>query len=124
MTAYELADLAMNAQNTVPAVFALFLSIASGYLILAKLAGGSLTKLQVSIVNLVFVTSQLLLISGWLTRWNMYVHFQELASQKSHEIPPPDSMLTLVVGAIVLIFIITIIGSLLYMASVRRSHNS
>ena len=68
-TAYELADLALSAQAAASPTFALFLTITSGYLIVAWLAGDRLTRAQVNLISLLFLFFQLMLVYGWVIRW-------------------------------------------------------
>jgi hypothetical protein len=69
LTEYELADLAMNWQATTTPTTALFVTIASGYLIAAWMVGERLTRAQVTLINFLFGIFQLGVLSGWAGRW-------------------------------------------------------
>jgi hypothetical protein len=69
LTEYEMADLAMSAQASATPTTALFVTIMSGYLIIAWLVGGKLTRAQVIFINVFFVFFQLALAAAWSARW-------------------------------------------------------
>ena len=69
LTEYELADLALTAQGNATPITALFVTIMSGYLIVAWLAGKKLTRAQIIFVNALFIFFQFNLILGWSVTW-------------------------------------------------------
>jgi hypothetical protein len=79
LTEYEIADLALNAQASATPTTALLITIISGYLIVAWLAGAKLTRPQVILINLLFTFFQTSLVAGWIFRWELaYKYFTEL----------------------------------------------
>ena len=69
LTEYELADLALTAQGNATPITALFVTIMSGYLIVAWLVGEKLTRTQVIFINALFILFQFNLILGWSATW-------------------------------------------------------
>ena len=55
MTEYELVDNALTYYNSAMAAFAMYITVLSGYVIAAFVAGERLNRAQVSIVNALFV---------------------------------------------------------------------
>ena len=62
MTPYELTDLAQSNFSNSIAVYAIFLSVVTGYLVTAYLVGAELTKTQVSILTILFLFVMAILI--------------------------------------------------------------
>jgi len=77
LTEYEMADLAMSAQATATPTTALFITILSGYLIVAWLVGEKLTRAQVIFINILFSFFQLSLVAGWSSRWSLSYRYQD-----------------------------------------------
>lgn len=75
LTEYELADLAMSAQASATPTTALFVTIMTGYLIVAWLVGNKLTRTQVVFINVLFIFFQLSLVVGWSLRWEIYYKY-------------------------------------------------
>jgi hypothetical protein len=69
LTEYELADLALSAQASATPTTALFVTIMSGYLIVAWMVGEKLTRAQVIFINAIFIFFQLSLAAAWSMRW-------------------------------------------------------
>ena len=57
MTEYEYADLIATYSSNAGAFFAVYLTVVSGYLITAFVAGPKLSSLQVTILNIGFVVA-------------------------------------------------------------------
>ena len=75
LTEYEMADLALSAQASATPTTALFLTMTSGYLIIAWLVGDKLTRAQVIFINVLFTFFQLCLVGGWSFRWKVYYEY-------------------------------------------------
>jgi predicted anti-sigma-YlaC factor YlaD len=76
VTEYELADLMMSAVNGGTAVIGIFFTILSGYLIAAWLIGEKLTRTQVIMVNILYLSSATMMIWAWIARFLAALHFQ------------------------------------------------
>jgi hypothetical protein len=76
MTAYELTDLMFSATNGATAVNGLIFTIISGYLIVAWTIGEKLTRSQVTMVNLLFLSSAPMMEWGWLGRYLVALDLQ------------------------------------------------
>lgn len=120
MTEYELADLAMEAQGTVTAVFALFLTVLSGYLLVAWMVGKKLDRLQLVLLNTVFVGVQLVLIAGWSARWNWFWHYYNQAKALNLLAVPEASGTPIVVTVTMLLMLLSVLGSVMFMWNIRR----
>ena len=64
MTEYELVDNALTYYNSAMAAFAMYITVLSGYVIAAFVAGERLNRAQVSIVNALFVCITVFLTIG------------------------------------------------------------
>ena len=59
LTAYELIDIGASMYGNAATMYAIFLTILSGYLIVAYAVGAKLTSLQVTIVNILYIVTAL-----------------------------------------------------------------
>ncbi len=73
MTLYEVGDLINSTSSNIIAGQAVFLTVITGYLIVAYTVGSSLTKYQVGFINLAFLVATL---SGFL---GMFANYQQIA---------------------------------------------
>ena len=69
MTEYELADLIFSAVNGGTNVVGIFFTILSGYLIVAWLVGEKLTRTQVIMVNILYLSAAIFMIWAWVARF-------------------------------------------------------
>ncbi len=118
MTEYELADLAINAQGTLTPVVSLLVTVLTGYLIVAWLAGDRLTRSQVILVSVLFVTIETIVLYSWFTRWAIVtIYYAELHAQNPSKYSGvPQWAATLFVG----LFVLAILASLKFMWDVRH----
>ena len=72
LTEYELLDAAINVQTSITPSVTIFLTIMSGYLVVAWLVGDKLTRPQVGLINVLFVGFQTMMIMSWAGRWEFY----------------------------------------------------
>ena len=78
MDLYEIGDLINSSSSNIIAGQAVFISIISGYLIVAYTVGKKLTKYQVSFINLVFVISNITGFIGLMAQSNLVWEYAEL----------------------------------------------
>ena len=120
MTPYEYTDIAQSNFANSLSVFAVILSIVSGYLITAYLVGAKLAKSQVSILTIIF-----LLVMGILT-WSMtaYTYWGIVFAELGSADRASATFLSPRYGVLVYIAVLnlfTIAMCLLFMWNVRRS---
>lgn len=120
-SAFEFATLSHMASDVAGSYFALYLSVVSGYLIAAYLAGSKLTNPQIKLVNSFFVVSALYFV--WSTFAN---NIAVLAYQL--QIPSAPHAITYFIGAINLfisiIMAVGIFACLRFMRDVRVAKTS
>jgi hypothetical protein len=121
VTDYEIADLAASVMSNYLTTVSLFISIVSAYLITAFLAGEKLNRVQVSIVNACF-----LVFTSWLGPLSVRILMRafDLSSQSvAHEFNDRISG-TREAFAVGLLYALLVVGSLLFMRSVRSKISS
>jgi len=118
MTEYELGDLMISALNGATAVIGLIFTIISGYLIVAWTVGEKLTRAQVTMINLLFLSIAPMSIWGWLGRylvaWDLQNRLLELNPQTAARV----SMY--VITGFPIIISMLIIGSMKFMWDIRH----
>ena len=88
MSEYELADLVISAQGTLTPVVSLLVTVLTGYLIVAWLAGDRLTRAQVVLVSTLFVFIEAIVLYSWVARWSIVaIYYSELAAQNPSKFP-------------------------------------
>jgi len=116
MTQYEITSLGASIMANFLATFTIFLTIVTAYVITAFVAGPRLTVYQLSIVNACFVTSSLVI--GFLSI-TIYQRATSLVTQTweltETTAPPID-----VSSVLLLLYVGLLVGSFLFMSSVRR----
>jgi hypothetical protein len=120
LTEYELADLAINMQASTTPTTALFVTIASGYLIAAWMVGEKLTRTQVTFINLLFGAFELAILAGWASRWIVTTRYgSALASIDPvfYETTPLNTLLLVLLGSVMFL---TILGCLKFMWDIRH----
>jgi hypothetical protein len=123
MTEYELASLAMEAQNTVTSVFALFLTIVGGYLLAAWMVGSKLERTQFIIVNFLFVFVEIQLLVGWFGRWSWFWHYYEQARALNPLSVPNAEMVPFLIPLTGLLMLCSVLGAVKFMWDVRHPKN-
>ena len=118
MNEYELQELAFSASGLGASFASMFITVISGYLVVAYLAGRELTRPQVTLVNAIFfVTSSLFLygtISSFAKQLSMVDKLRALNPDNYYPLSTP------IATAIAVTFAIIIIASLHFMWSVRH----
>ena len=119
MTEYEITSLGASIMANFLATFTIFLTIVTAYVITAFVAGPRLTLYQLSIVNACFVTSSLVIgflsITSYQRATSLVKHTWDFTETTA---PPIDVSLV-----ILLLYIGLLVGSFLFMRSVRRGSN-
>ena len=129
MTPYEAFDLAQSAYGNSQAVYAIFLSITSGYLVTAYLVGRELTTTQFRLLTTFFLVVAAILIwsmSAYTYSGNAFsqVGREMVEAARNESLPEPVWSVTHVRSWIpefmALINSLTIFGSIFFMWNVRR----
>jgi hypothetical protein len=116
---YELFDLSQSALSNSMACYAIFLSIVSGYLITAYLVGADLTRGQVRLLTILFLTVTTLTMWGqsgfvhWADQWSATARGEGV----SRTVFSTQPYLPLVLVAV---NTLTIAACLLFMWNIRR----
>ena len=118
MTAYELTDLMFSAINGAVAVNGLIFTLISGYLIVAWTIGEKLTRSQVTMVNLLFLSSAPMTEWGWLGRYLMALDLQNRLIELEPQTAERVSMY--VISGHPFVTSILIIGSMKFMWDIRH----
>jgi len=118
LTEYELVDLAINVQASTTSGVSLFITILSGYLIVAWLVGEKLTRAQVRLINVIFILFQAMLIWAWSGRWGHFHKFYAvLTSIDSTFYEAPSRLATAGMGVIMFM---SIFACLKFMWDIRH----
>jgi hypothetical protein len=122
MTEYEMTDIMMSRFATMTDQAALYFALVSGYLLAAFVVGARLTRLQVIVVNSLFVIWTLGLLVGWNSALDA-VRELELAIHQLNQPSVGGDLSASAASAysFSLVQIIGIIASLIFMWSVRRA---
>ena len=75
MTEYELADIVATYSSNAGSFFTVYLTIVSGYLVTAFVAGSRLTTMQVSILNVGFAVAVFVMIWATYGAGSTQVHY-------------------------------------------------
>jgi hypothetical protein len=118
LTEYEMADLALSAQASATPTTALFLTMTSGYLIIAWLVGDKLTRAQIIFINVLFTFFQLGLVGGWSVRWATYYEYTVALNSSDPTVYVDGNPVVSVAFAIVMLA--SIPGCLKFMWGVRH----
>lgn len=118
MTEYELADLVISAQGTLTPVVSLMVTVLTGYLIVAWLAGDKLTRAQVILVSTLFVFIEAIVMYSWVARWTIVsVYYSELVALNAFKYQAPTIWAApIFVG----LFTLAMLASLKFMWDVRH----
>lgn len=119
MTEYEMADILMSRFATMTDQAALYFALISGYLVVAYLAGTRLTRLQVVVVNSLFVIWTLGLLVGWSTSVEAALELETALFQSGSKAVTSNANFTSAYS-FSLVQLIGIIASLIFMWSVRH----
>jgi len=90
----------------------------SGYLIVAWLVGGKLTRAQVSLINVLFVFFQFCMVLGWSARWELAMKYFNLLASLDPDIYAVRNPAGLVIFATVMA--VSIPGCLKFMWDIRH----
>ncbi len=120
MSEYEIADLAESILSNYLATFTILLSLITTYVITAFVAGARLSKLQVVVVNLSFLTSTSMIAFLSLQLFQRAtVMAQKSAAQFGTAVAPFDFS-----GVLALLYLGLLVGAIAFMTSVRREAKS
>ena len=108
LTEFELADLYVGAQGNATSITALFVTIMSGYLIVAWLVGEKLTRAQVIFINALFILFQFNLILAWSATWEKAIK----VATELNSIDPTFYSSGLGSSAGLIVFAVTMIASI------------
>ena len=118
LSEFELAQLALMADNAATSSTALFLALLGSYLLVAWLAGDKLLRYQVNLINLVFLFFEISAIVSWgLQREQAYRFARELAAIDPVFYPSVSPAPVLAFG---LLMFACIPGSLKFMWDIRH----
>ena len=117
---YDLAELAMEAQSTVTAVFALYLTVLSGYLFAAWIVGRNLTRLQLVMINTLFIGVQLSLLFGWTARWNWFWYYYNQAKAINPAVVPDASLAPYLIFFTGALLFLSMVGAIKFMWDIRH----
>jgi hypothetical protein len=118
MTEYELADLLASFSGDTLVYIPLFISILSGYLVVAWLVGNRLTRAQVVLINALYIAVLLLLGASWAKRVSVALSYQrELIAMNPRRVEVMGDWLIPIVTLIAIAFLI---GSLKFMWDIRH----
>jgi len=117
-TEYELVDLAVNIQESITPAVSVFITIMSGYLVVAWLVGDKLTRAQVGLINVLFVGFQVMLILSWSGRWEFYFRL----AKQLYSFDPIFYAVThpAIVALFGVLMVVSIVGSLKFMWDIRH----
>jgi predicted anti-sigma-YlaC factor YlaD len=118
VTEYELTDLMMSAANGGTAVIGIFFTILSGYLIAAWLIGEKLTRTQVIMVNILYLSSATMMIWAWIARFSAALRFQNQLLVLNPQLT--ESVTIYIITGFSSILFILILVSLKFMWDVRH----
>ena len=121
MTEYEMMDVIVNRFATMTDQAALYFALVSGYLIAAFFVGARLTRLQVFVVNSLFIMWTVGLLIGWSTSLEATLDLD--AAIRQLESPTVGSTMNGAAASAYLFSIVQTIGiiaSLIFMWSVRH----
>jgi hypothetical protein len=121
MTEYEMMDVIVNRFATMTDQAALYFALVSGYLIAAFFVGARLTRLQVIVVNSLFIMWTVGLLMGWSTALEATLDLD--AAIRQLESPTVGSTMDGAATSAYLFSIVQTIGiiaSLIFMWSVRH----
>jgi len=118
LTEYELVDLAVSMQETVTPPISVFITILSGYLVVAWLIGAKLTRTQVGLINALFIGFQVMLVLSWGGRWEFYFRL----ANALHSFDPDFYAVThpAIVSVFGILMVASIVGCLKFMWDIRH----
>ena len=118
MTEYELADLVSSTNANSLVLVPLFISIVSGYLVVAWLVGSRLQPSQASLINVLFVSFACLGIFAWASRMRVALSYQpELLEINPDRLPVMSPWL---IPATLIVMTIVTLGCLKFMWDIRH----
>ena len=118
MTEYEYAELIATYSSNAGTFFAIFLTLLSGYLIAAFVAGARLSRFQVTILNTGYVVSILVMIWGTYGAGMVQVHYTNLLLAMSPD--SPQAGRDWVFNTLGILMLGGLLASLFFMWDVRR----
>ena len=118
MTEYEYAELIAAYSSNAGTFFAIFLTLLSGYLIAAFVAGARLSRFQVTALNTVYVISISVMIYGTYGAGMVQVHYTNLLLAMSPD--SPQAGRDWVFNTLGILMLGGLLASLFFMWDVRR----
>ena len=117
MTEYELADYTNSLLDTFLTIFTIYMSIVTAYVIAAFAAGFKLTKFQVVVVNVLFVTSTSVMgLLGVLVFRRFYAHAVITKTPLSNALDTPVDF----TFPVSILFVVLVLGALIFMWAIRH----
>jgi hypothetical protein len=119
MSEYELADILVSVSGDTLVFIPLFISIFSGYLVVAWIVGEELTRAQVSLVNTLFCAFVLLLLVAWAKRILVVLSYQaELITMNPSR---PELVGGWLIPGVTIFMLIALLACLNFMWSIRHA---
>ena len=118
MTEQELAEIISDYSSQGGAFFGLWITVVSGYLIAAYLAGGQLKRSQVFILNTFYVWVCSLLIIGFYGSFNTQAHYTRELKQMVPD--SPQMMNNYIAIAVAIAAVLGVSATLKFMWDIRH----
>lgn len=118
MTEVEAVTLAQSLFSNASNMYVIFLTLLSGYLLVAHLAGKSLTRGQLIIITALYIPSMAYTLYAWGSFMQAALHYTGIAAKLRGDFDYGDQPLTLVFGVVVNAAIA--LAPLKYMLDIRR----
>ncbi len=120
MTEYEAVTLAQSLLSNASNMYVIFLSFLSGYLLVAHLAGETLTRSQLLLITALYIPTMMYTLYGWHAFTQLGAHYMAIANNLSEEASRGEQRL-LLFGLFINLAIT--LAPLKYMYDVRRSND-
>jgi hypothetical protein len=119
MSEYELADILVSVSGDTLVFIPLFISIFSGYLVVAWIVGEELTRAQVSLVNTLFCAFVLLLLVAWAKRILVVLSYQaDLITMNPSR---PELVGGWLIPGVTIFMLVALLACLNFMWSIRHA---
>jgi hypothetical protein len=118
MTEYELQELAFSAAGLAATFTTLLITIISGYLLVAYVAGRDLSRAQVTLINILFAFTSALILSGIATAFGKQLNIVNQLRVINPDNFYPMTTFTVISGAV--IFSLIILASFKLMWDIRH----
>ncbi len=119
MTEYEAVTLAQSLLSNASNMYVIFITFLSGYLLVAHLAGKSLTSSQLILIATLYMPTMIYTLYGWHSFTQLGAHYMAIANGLSEEASRGEQRL-LYFGLFINLAIT--LAPLKYMYDIRRSN--